>query len=59
MRPGITGWAQVSIKGGDSLEDTITKLECDLYYIKNMSLALDNYIIFHTIRAVLAPDAAV
>ena len=59
VRPGITGWAQVSIKGGDSLEDTITKLECDLYYIKNMSLALDNYIIFHTIRAVLAPDAAV
>jgi len=36
---GITGWAQINYKYGDSLQDTITKLEYDLYYIKNMSLA--------------------
>src|SRR5262245_36272453 len=37
VRPGITGWAQVNYKYGDTLEDTIIKLEYDLYYIKNLS----------------------
>jgi sugar transferase (PEP-CTERM system associated) len=58
VRPGITGWAQVNYKYGDSLEDTITKLEYDLYYIKNMSVALDNYIIFHTLKAMLLTRGA-
>jgi len=58
VRPGITGWAQVNYKYGDTLEDTITKLEYDLYYIKNMSLALDNYIIFHTVKAMLLTRGA-
>jgi len=53
VRPGITGWAQISYKYGDTLEDTIAKLEYDLYYIKNMALSLDTYIIFHTIKAML------
>lgn len=51
--PGITGWAQINYKYGDTLEDTICKLEFDLYYIKNMALSLDTYIIFHTIKAML------
>jgi sugar transferase (PEP-CTERM system associated) len=58
VRPGITGWAQISYKYGDTLEDTITKLEYDLYYIKNMSMALDNYIIFHTLKAMLLSRGA-
>jgi sugar transferase (PEP-CTERM system associated) len=58
VRPGITGWAQVNYKYGDTLEDTITKLEYDLYYIKNMSMALDNYIIFHTMKAMLLTRGA-
>ena len=58
VRPGITGWAQVNYKYGDTLEDTATKLEYDLYYIKNMSLALDNYIIFHTLKAMLLTRGA-
>jgi sugar transferase (PEP-CTERM system associated) len=53
VRPGITGWAQVNYKYGDTLEDTIRKLEYDLYYIKNMSTSLDSYIIFLTIKAIL------
>ena len=53
VRPGITGWAQVNYKYGDTLENVIRKLEYDLYYIKNMSLSLDNYIIFLTIKATL------
>jgi sugar transferase (PEP-CTERM system associated) len=58
VRPGITGWAQINHKYGDTLEDTIKKLEYDLYYIKNMSLALDTYIIFHTIKAMLLSRGA-
>jgi sugar transferase (PEP-CTERM system associated) len=53
VRPGITGWAQVNYKYGDTLEDVIRKLEYDLYYIKNMSPSLDSYIIFLTIKATL------
>jgi sugar transferase (PEP-CTERM system associated) len=53
VRPGITGWAQINYKYGDTLEDTIAKLEYDLYYIKNMGFSLDTYIIFHTIKAML------
>jgi sugar transferase (PEP-CTERM system associated) len=53
VKPGITGWAQINYKYGNTIEDTITKLEYDLYYIKNMSLSLDAYIIFHTIKTML------
>jgi len=58
VRPGITGWAQINYKYGDTLEDTIMKLEYDLYYIKNMSVSLDNYIIFHTLKAMLLSRGA-
>ena len=58
VRPGITGWAQINHKYGDSLEDTITKLEYDLFYIKNMSLSLDTYIIFHTLKTMLLTRGA-
>jgi len=58
VRPGITGWAQINYKYGDSMEDTLTKLEYDLYYIKNMSLMLDNYILFHTLKAMLLSRGA-
>ena len=53
VRPGITGWAQVNYKYGDTLDDVMRKLEYDLYYIKNMSPSLDAYIIFLTIKATL------
>jgi sugar transferase (PEP-CTERM system associated) len=53
VKPGITGWAQVNYRYGDSVEDTIAKLEYDLYYIKRISLALDLYIMFHTMKTML------
>jgi len=53
VRPGITGWAQINHKYGDTVEDTITKLEFDLYYIKNISFALDVYIILNTLKTVM------
>lgn len=56
--PGITGWAQVNHKYGDTIEDTIAKLEYDLYYLKNVSLSLDLYIIFHTVKVMLLQRGA-
>lgn len=53
VKPGITGWAQISYEYGASQEDTIRKLEYDLYYVKNFSLFLDLSIILHTIEIVL------
>ena len=41
VRPGLTGWAQVRYTYGASVEDAIEKLQYDLYYIKNLSIALD------------------
>jgi len=51
--PGITGWGQINHKYGDTIEDTITKREYDLYYLKNLSFSLDLYIIFHTVKVML------
>ena len=53
VRPGVTGWAQINHKYGDTLQDTITKLEYDLYYIKNLSPVLDFYIMFQTVKVML------
>jgi sugar transferase (PEP-CTERM system associated) len=53
VKPGITGWAQINHKYGDTIEDTLLKLEYDLYYIKNLNLWLDLYIMFHTIKVML------
>ena len=56
--PGITGWAQINYKYGNTLEDTVVKLEYDLYYIKHVSLALDMYIMFHTVKTMLMQRGA-
>lgn len=58
VRPGITGWAQINHKYGDTIEDTIRKLEYDLYYIKNMSFSLYTYIIFQTLKTMLLSEGA-
>jgi sugar transferase (PEP-CTERM system associated) len=53
VRPGITGWAQINHKYGDTLADTVTKLEYDLYYIKNLSPMFDVYIMLQTVKVML------
>ncbi len=53
VKPGLTGWAQVSYPYGAGLEDMKIKLMYDFYYIKHQSLSLDVKIIFKTIRTVL------
>jgi sugar transferase (PEP-CTERM system associated) len=53
VKPGITGWAQVSYRYGSSVQDALEKLKYDLFYIKNMSIILDLVVIFRTIKIVL------
>ncbi len=53
VRPGLTGWAQVSYTYGASVEDAMEKLQYELFYIKNMSIALDLFIIAKTVKTVL------
>jgi len=52
VKPGITGWAQISYQYGASKEDALEKLKYDLYYIKHMSLILDLTILYETIKIV-------
>lgn len=51
--PGITGWAQVCADYGSNVEESRTKLEYDLFYVKNASLLFDLMILFKTIKIVL------
>jgi sugar transferase (PEP-CTERM system associated) len=53
VRPGLTGWAQIRYTYGASVEDALMKLQYDLFYIKNLSLALDVFILFSTMKTVL------
>ena len=53
VKPGITGWAQVRYTYGASVEDAVEKLQYDLYYIKNLSFALDLVIVLDTIKTVV------
>src|SRR2546422_2791588 len=53
IEPGLTGWAQIKYPYGASIDDAKQKLQYDLYYIKNQSLALDATIMFETIKTIL------
>jgi sugar transferase (PEP-CTERM system associated) len=53
VRPGITGWAQIRYKYGNTIEDAKEKVQYDLFYIKNASIGLDIFIMFQTIKIVL------
>ncbi len=58
VKPGVTGWAQVSYQYGSTKEDTVEKLQYDLYYVKNHSLFLDLVILFQTVGVVLTGKGA-
>ncbi|MNR54301.1 UDP-N-acetylgalactosamine-undecaprenyl-phosphate N-acetylgalactosaminephosphotransferase [compost metagenome] len=53
IKPGLTGWAQVNYSYGESIEESLIKLQYDLYYIKHRSIFLDLSITFKTITTVL------
>lgn len=52
VRPGITGWAQVSQGHVAEVDDVLWKLHYDFYYIKNFSFWVDVLIVARTIRTV-------
>jgi len=53
VKPGITGWAQVRYSYGSTVDDAMEKLQYDLFYIKNLTVALDLFIIFLTVKTVI------
>lgn len=53
VRPGITGWAQVRGDYAADLAETRPKLAYDLFYIKNLSFALDAQILVRTISTLI------
>lgn len=53
VKPGITGWAQVNYPYGAGIDDTLRKLEYDLYYIRHFSFVLDASIVMKTIHIML------
>ena len=53
IKPGLTGWAQVNYSYGETIEDSLIKLQYDLYYIKHRSIFLDINIVLKTFSTVL------
>jgi exopolysaccharide biosynthesis polyprenyl glycosylphosphotransferase len=53
IKPGLTGWAQVKTRYGSSVDDSLLKLQHDLYYIKHRSFALDVNILVKTLSTVI------
>ncbi|TXI21599.1 MAG: TIGR03013 family PEP-CTERM/XrtA system glycosyltransferase [Roseateles sp.] len=58
VKPGLTGWAQVRYEYGSTVEDSIEKLQYDLYYVKNHTLFLDLLIMLETVAVVLTGKGA-
>lgn len=58
VKPGITGWAQISYQYGSSIEDARRKLEYDLFYVKNHNLLFDLTILARTVEVVLMGKGA-
>jgi sugar transferase (PEP-CTERM system associated) len=58
VKPGLTGWAQVRYSYGASVEEAVRKLQFELFYVKNHSLALDILILLETVRVVLLREGS-
>lgn len=58
VKPGLTGWAQICYAYGDTEEDSVEKLQYDLYYVKNYSVLLDVLILLQTAEVVLLGKGA-
>lgn len=54
VKPGLTGWAQINYRHGDSVKDALVRLQYDLYYIKHQSLLLDALIVLRTLKILLS-----
>lgn len=55
IKPGLTGWDQVSGEYHSvNLEDSLSKLQHDLFYLKNRSLYLDSSIALKTLATIMS-----
>jgi len=52
VRPGITGWAQISLSYPRTIEEAREKLQYDLFYVKNVTVSLDLLILVRTLKYV-------
>ena len=53
VRPGITSWGMVKYGYADTVEKMIERLDYDILYYENMSLALDITILIYTVKTVI------
>lgn len=53
IKPGLSGWAQVNTRYGSSIDDSLLKLQYDLYYIKHRSFFLDVNILIKTLTTMI------
>ncbi len=53
VKPGLTGWAQIRYRYGNTTEDALRKLQYDLYYIRHQSLILDLLILARTVTTII------
>jgi sugar transferase (PEP-CTERM system associated) len=58
VKPGVTGWAQLSYPYGSSVEDARQKLQYDLFYVKHHNLLFDLTILIQTVEVVLLGKGA-
>jgi sugar transferase (PEP-CTERM system associated) len=58
VKPGLTGWAQICYAYGDTEEDSVQKLQYDLFYVKNYSVLLDLLILLQTAEVVMLGKGA-
>lgn len=59
VRPGISGWAQINYRYGNSVNDALEKLQYDLYWIKHRSFWLDLKIILKSVRVMMTGFGAI
>ena len=53
LKPGITSWGQVRYGYASNVDEMVERLQYDLLYIENMSIATDIKILFYTVKIIL------